>query len=93
MYAYLNEVMLTVYDDGDCGNLNDIMYPEMICAGDKSGGKDVCLGDGGGPLVATDPGRNNSMSLVGVSCAYGCNNPQHSGVREVFILFSSVQNG
>ena len=82
MYAYLQEIDVIVYADGDCGNTNDKMIDndKQMCAGLKEGGKDACYGDGGGPLVATDPARNNSMSLIGIASAYGCGNPQHSGV-------------
>ena len=71
--AYLNEVGVTVFADGDCGSMNSAMTPDMLCAGLKEGGKDACQGDSGGPLVASDPGMENSMSLIGVvSWGYGC---------------------
>ena len=27
------------------------IYPEMMCAGHRDGGKDACQGDSGGPLM------------------------------------------
>ena len=71
--AYLNEVGVTVFADGDCGSMNSAMTPDMLCAGLKEGGKDACQGDSGGPLVASDPMRYGAMSLIGVvSWGYGC---------------------
>ena len=69
-----------MFADGDCGNLNEDMTAGMLCAGLKEGGKDVCTKDTGGPLVATDPARNNSMSLVGVASITGCSYPNYSGL-------------
>ena len=83
MYAYLQEIDVIVYADGDCGNTNDKMIDndKQMCAGLKEGGKDACYGDGGGPLVATDPARNNSMSLIGVvSSGIGCADPEYPDI-------------
>ena len=81
-HSYLNEVNVTVFADGDCGNMNEYMtdHEYMICAGHKEGGKDVCKADDGGPLVAMDPARDNSMSLVGVVSITGCGDPAYSGL-------------
>jgi len=71
--AWLNEVDVTVFSDGDCGYMNQYMTDDMLCAGLKEGGKDACQGDSGGPLVAADPANNNWMTLIGVvSWGYGC---------------------
>ena len=77
----LYEVGVTVFADGDCGNSNEYMTEDMICAGKKEGGKDACQDDSGGPLVAEDPARNNSYSLIGVvSFGVGCGRPDYPGI-------------
>ena len=75
----LNEVGVTVFAvsaGGDCGNMIEYMTEGRICAGVVEGGKGTCTADTGGPLVAEDPARNNSMSLIGVvSNGVGCASP------------------
>ncbi|MET8294068.1 S1 family peptidase [Streptomyces sp. NPDC048387] len=80
-YAYgLRAAQVTVLDDEVCrraypGN-SDGQYraDSMVCAGDRSGGKDACQGDSGGPLVAQ--GR-----LIGlVSWGRGCGRADSPGV-------------
>ena len=79
--AYLNEVGVTVFPDGDCGSMNSLMTEDMLCAGLMAGGKDACQGDSGGPLVAADPAKNQAMSLVGVvSWGFGCADPDSLGI-------------
>ena len=72
----LHEVGVTVFADEDCGNMIEYMTEGRICAGVVEGGKGTCTADTGGPLVAEDPARNNSMSLIGVvNGAIGCARP------------------
>ena len=79
--AYLNDVLVTVFADGDCGSMNSVMTEDMLCAGLMEGGKDACQGDSGGPLVASDPAKWGALSLVGVvSWGYGCADTDALGI-------------
>ncbi|MFF4580598.1 S1 family peptidase [Streptomyces sp. NPDC001373] len=80
-YAYgLRAAQVTVLDDDVCrraypgGSDGQYRADSMVCAGDRSGGKDACQGDSGGPLVAG--GR-----LIGlVSWGRGCGRADSPGV-------------
>ncbi|KAL7640661.1 UNVERIFIED_CONTAM: hypothetical protein RMT77_008936 [Armadillidium vulgare] len=87
----LREVVLEVFEPKVCeesySKLPDFVadYPEgmnkttIVCAGDKSGGKDTCQGDSGGPMV--EEGRNGIYNLVGiVSKGYGCGLKDFPGI-------------
>ena len=77
----LHEVDVTVFADGNCGEMNQYMTPDMLCAGVMEGGKDACQGDSGGPLFIGDPANNNAQSLIGVvSWGFGCANPGQLGI-------------
>jgi secreted trypsin-like serine protease len=79
--ATLHEVDVTVFADGNCGEMNQYMTPDMLCAGVAEGGKDACQGDSGGPLFISDPANNNAQSLIGVvSWGFGCANPGQLGI-------------
>ena len=82
--ATLHEVDVTVFADGNCGEMNQYMTPDMLCAGVTEGGKDACQGDSGGPLFISDPGNNNAQTLIGV-VSWGpldgtCANPSLLGI-------------
>ena len=79
--ATLHEVDVTVFADGNCGEMNQYMTPDMLCAGVTEGGKDACQGDSGGPLFISDPYMNGAQSLIGVvSWGFGCANPGQLGI-------------
>ena len=41
MYAnsWLHKANVTIYQDGDCGSMNEYMTDDMMCAGVKAGGR------------------------------------------------------
>ncbi|XP_031749380.1 serine protease 33 [Xenopus tropicalis] len=75
----LQEVELQLFSDQQCKNAYfSEIQPDMICAGDSSGGKDSCQGDGGGPLVCSAGGQ---WYLVGVIIfGTGCGRKDYPGV-------------
>jgi len=57
-----------------------VIYPEMMCAGHRDGGKDACQGDSGGPLMHKDS-ASGVWSLIGiVSAGYSCAKPGQPGI-------------
>ncbi|XP_035904840.1 uncharacterized protein LOC118508971 isoform X3 [Anopheles stephensi] len=72
----LQAVDVPVLDNRVCerwhrsNGINVVIYPEMLCAGYRGGGKDSCQGDSGGPLMHEKSGR---WYLIGiVSAGYSC---------------------
>uniref|UniRef100_A0A8C7E3J6 Peptidase S1 domain-containing protein n=1 Tax=Naja naja TaxID=35670 RepID=A0A8C7E3J6_NAJNA len=58
----LREVNVTVIARSTCNdkehyNSQPLVTMSMVCAGDKSGGKDACTGDSGGPLICNGEQR------------------------------------
>ncbi|XP_053156542.1 granzyme A-like [Hemicordylus capensis] len=68
----LLEVNVTVLERSFCNdkkhyNSRPPVTTKMICAGDKQGGKDACLGDSGGPLMCNGEQRG-IVSFGGRKC-------------------------
>ena len=64
--SHLNEVEVEVFKKTNCGEFTNKITPDMVCAGELSGGKSGCNGDSGGPLVIEDADNNGYYSLLGV---------------------------
>ncbi|XP_026572414.1 granzyme A-like [Pseudonaja textilis] len=75
----LREVNVTVIARSICNdqkhyNSRLLVTKNMVCAGDKKGGKDACYGDSGGPLICKGEQRGI------VSCGIKCGMPQYPGI-------------
>ncbi|XP_041050369.1 granzyme K-like [Carcharodon carcharias] len=75
----LQEVKLNVIDRNTCNskdyyNRKPVVTEDMICAGDRKGRKDTCLGDSGGPLIC----KNMYKGIV--SYGLGCADPKKPGI-------------
>lgn len=81
----LHEVKVPITPKVECKSAYQKLKAEvtdnMLCAGNKNGGKDSCQGDSGGPLLYT--ATNNSLSFLQigiVSWGIGCAEPNQYGV-------------
>jgi len=55
------------------------IWPEMVCAGYRLGGKDSCKGDSGGPLMVQQ--ADGRWVLIGlVSAGFSCGKPGQPGI-------------
>ncbi|XP_067853473.1 transmembrane protease serine 9-like [Heptranchias perlo] len=73
----LKEADVTVIDRKTCNskkyyNRNPVITDNMICAGDKKGKKDSCLGDGGGPLMCKRKFLSQKVIVGITSSGKGC---------------------
>ncbi|CAM4596931.1 unnamed protein product [Lepidochelys olivacea] len=80
----LMEIEIPLTDHALCqeayARLQKKVTDDMICAGEKEGGKDACSGDSGGPMV-TLTNQNNHWQLIGtVSWGDGCGQNDRYGV-------------
>ncbi len=78
--AKLEEVELSVIDNVQCGIMNQggRVTENMMCAGFVEGGKDSCIGDSGGPLMAWQSGEYRLAGVV--NYGYGCAVPGRYGI-------------
>lgn len=53
---------------------------DMICAGEKEGGKDACAGDSGGPMVTLDTEKGQWYLVGTVSWGDDCGKKDRYGV-------------
>lgn len=76
----LEEVELSVVDNAQCNTINKggRVTESMLCAGFIQGGKDSCVGDSGGPLMAWQAGEYRLAGVV--SFGYGCAMPGKYGI-------------
>ena len=81
----LQVVDVPLIENGECevwhqrAGITVQLYPEMMCAGYRDGGKDSCKGDSGGPLMVRQ--RDGRFVLVGlVSAGFSCGKPGQPGI-------------
>ncbi|XP_078508700.1 serine protease 27-like [Lissotriton helveticus] len=93
----LQQVMVPIIDQKTCDKFyhigsgqssnSPIILSDMICAGDKAGGKDSCQGDSGGPLVCY---IDDAWYLAGVvSWGTLCAQPNRPGVYTLVTAYNS----
>ncbi|XP_064084517.1 clotting factor G beta subunit-like [Macrobrachium nipponense] len=77
----LQEVVVPVWQQDECTTAYpNKIFPGMMCAGAKEGGKDSCQGDSGGPFhVQLFPDRRWLVAGI-VSWGIGCARPENPGV-------------
>ncbi|XP_038565948.1 transmembrane protease serine 9-like [Micropterus salmoides] len=83
---HLMEVQLPIVGNREC-NCNygvGVVTDNMMCAGFSAGGKGICHGDGGGPLVSKQGGRWIQGGIVSFTSSLGCAVPNRpSGYTRV----------
>ncbi|GCB78744.1 hypothetical protein scyTo_0015874 [Scyliorhinus torazame] len=82
----LKEATVSVIERKRCNskkyyNGHPIITDNMICAGDKKGKKDSCLGDAGGPLMCKTKALSRKEVMVGIASAgKQCAIARHPGI-------------
>ncbi|XP_068215843.1 coagulation factor IX-like [Palaemon carinicauda] len=79
--SVLQEVVVPVWQPNECAAAYpNKIFPGMMCAGAKEGGKDSCQGDSGGPFhIQLFPERQWVIAGI-VSWGIGCARPEKPGV-------------
>ncbi|KAM8902149.1 mannan-binding lectin serine protease 1 isoform 1-T1 [Lycaon pictus] len=80
----LMEIEIPIVDHHTCQEayapLRKKVTRDMICAGEKEGGKDACAGDSGGPMVTLDKERGQWYLVGTVSWGEDCGKKDRYGV-------------
>ncbi|XP_053420226.1 mannan-binding lectin serine protease 1 isoform X2 [Nycticebus coucang] len=80
----LMEIEIPIVDHYTCQEayapLKKKVTRDMICAGEKEGGKDACAGDSGGPMVTLDRERGQWYLVGTVSWGVDCGKKDRYGV-------------
>ncbi|XP_032731504.1 mannan-binding lectin serine protease 1 isoform X2 [Lontra canadensis] len=80
----LMEIEIPIVDHRTCQEayapLKKKVTRDMICAGEKEGGKDACAGDSGGPMVTLDKERGQWYLMGTVSWGDDCGKKDRYGV-------------
>ncbi|XP_004675137.1 PREDICTED: mannan-binding lectin serine protease 1 isoform X2 [Condylura cristata] len=80
----LMEIEIPIVDHRTCqaayAPLKKKVTKDMICAGEKEGGKDACAGDSGGPMVTLDRERGQWYLVGTVSWGDDCGKKDRYGV-------------
>ncbi|XP_060686025.1 granzyme K-like [Hemiscyllium ocellatum] len=82
----LKEATISVIDRKTCNskkyyNGSPVITDNMICAGDKKGRKDSCLGDAGGPLMCKVKTLSRKEVIAGIASAGSdCAIARHPGI-------------
>nr|XP_012326287.1 mannan-binding lectin serine protease 1 isoform X4 [Aotus nancymaae] len=86
----LMEIEIPTVDHGTCQKayapLKKKVTVDMICAGEKEGGKDACAGDSGGPMVTLNRERGH-WHLVGI-VSWG----EDCGKKDRYGVYSSIHH-
>ncbi|KAJ6655504.1 hypothetical protein lerEdw1_005082 [Lerista edwardsae] len=86
--SFVTQIEIPLTDHTTCkeayARLQRVITEDMICAGEKQGGKDACSGDSGGPMVTLN-NQTSQWQLVGtVSWGDGC------GLNDRYGVYSNV---
>nr|KAF6478072.1 mannan binding lectin serine peptidase 1 [Molossus molossus] len=80
----LMEIEIPIVDHHTCQRAYDSLKKkvtrDMICAGEKEGGKDACAGDSGGPMVTLDKERGQWYLVGSVSWGDDCGKKDRYGI-------------
>ncbi|KAM9582708.1 mannan-binding lectin serine protease 1-like [Trichechus inunguis] len=80
----LMEIEIPIVDHRTCkdayAQARKKVTEDMICAGEKEGGKDACAGDSGGPMVTLDKERGQWYLVGTVSWGEDCGKKDRYGV-------------